>query len=117
MTGSVHDHSSFSSTGWTIARAALLGASVLALLSFGGQLILAPILVPLQWGVARRSGPVGRATFLVLAGLLMAEFFVLVGALLSESDTVAAVAGLIVAATATYALYATSAPVDAAPVD
>lgn len=93
-----------------VAQVLLGVASVVALLSFGGQIVLAPLLVPLQWIAAKRSTEIVRALFNVLAALLMAEFFVIVGYALSRNDVAAGVGGLLLAAIATVAFYRTTRP-------
>lgn len=58
------------------ARLGLLvvaGFSVVILFSFGGQLIVAPALIPAQWVIARRtSGRISMA-FSILGAVLVAE--------------------------------------------
>lgn len=60
-------------------RMLLAGAGVLGLVSFGGQIVLAPLLIPAFWVVARRSGTAGRLGFGALAVLLAAEFSWIIG--------------------------------------
>ena len=96
--------------GWWLARLLLAAASCLALLSPGGQLVLAPILLPLQWGAARASGPSGRAGFTILAALLLLEVGVLLGgvalsAVWAGDSTVGSIAGLAAGAAAAYWFY------------
>lgn len=60
-------------------RVLLAGAAALTLVSFGGQIVLAPLLIPALWMVARRSGTAGRLGFGALAVLLAAEFAWIIG--------------------------------------
>lgn len=91
-----------------VALVALGAASVVALLSFGGQIVLAPVLVPLQWLAVRRSTELVRAVFTVLAALLMMEFFVILSSGVLSNDTAAALTGLGLGGAATYVFYRTS---------
>lgn len=64
--------------GWrgTLTSTALLVVAIfsaLMLFSFGGQLIVAPALLPAQWLIARHTGGAASMTFSVLGGLLAAE--------------------------------------------
>ncbi len=99
------------SPGAVLALLVLGAASIVALLSFGGQIVLAPLLVPIQWMVARRYTTLVRAVFNVLAALLMTEFFVIVGTNALDSDTAAAVVGLGLGVVATVVFYRTTRPV------
>lgn len=77
------------------ARALLGAAGVVALLSFGGQIVLGPVLIPLFWLVARRTRRAERIGFTILASLLAAEVIWILGYLLAGQQvaTVAAVVG------------------------
>jgi hypothetical protein len=68
---------------WNAARAGLALISLVALVSFGGQVFFAPILLPLQWLVARNSGHTGRIFFSALAALLIGELAWMGGYLIS----------------------------------
>lgn len=68
------------------ARFVLLVASVVALMSFGGQLFLAPVLVPLQWLAARDSDRNGRIVFTGLATLLLLEVGWIGGYIVTEQE-------------------------------
>ena len=83
---------------WWVARTLLAAGSVIALLSFGGQIVLAPLLVPLQWGAAKNSHVPGRALFTVLAALLMIEFGWIFGFLITQNEVAGGILGLFVAA-------------------
>lgn len=59
--------------GWA-AKAVLSLLTFLFLASIGGAMVFAwPVLVPLHWWAARRSGPAGVVWFALLAGLSLAE--------------------------------------------
>ncbi len=58
---------------WWAFRGILAVLGGFALVGFGGQVVLAPVLVPLEWAVARLSGRIGRALFVVLLALLVGE--------------------------------------------
>ncbi len=70
--------------------------SVVILFSFGGQLIVAPALLPMQWLLARHTdGWVGKA-FSLLGAVLLAEVLLLgIGLLLGESVVAATIAGAV----------------------
>lgn len=70
--------STLNSAGWkgTAASTALLVVAIfsaLMLFSFGGQIVVAPALLPAQWLIARHTGGSASMTFSVLGGLLTAE--------------------------------------------
>jgi hypothetical protein len=69
-----------------LTRFVLLVASTVALMSFGGQLLLAPILVPLQWVAARFSDRNGGIVFTALASLLMAEVGWMLGYMATDHE-------------------------------
>jgi hypothetical protein len=67
---------------------ALLGVfSVLILFSFGGQLIVAPALLPAQWIIARNTDGWPSTLFSVLGSLLLAEVTWLGFAVLLDAGT------------------------------
>jgi hypothetical protein len=64
--------------GWrgTVTSTALLVVAIfsaLMLFSFGGQIIVAPALLPAQWLIARHTKGTASMMFSVLGGLLAAE--------------------------------------------
>jgi hypothetical protein len=73
------EFSTVDNTGGWRAPAAQVGLVVLAgfslviLVSFGGQFIVAPGLLPAQWMVARETDGWVSRTFAVLGGLLLLE--------------------------------------------
>ena len=83
-----------------VGRFLLLVVSVIALLSFGGQLILAPVLIPLQWLAARAADRNGRIVFTFLASLLMFEVGWMLG-YLATSNPALSVVGAVAAGGAT----------------
>ncbi len=96
-----------------LAEAGLLaigGFSVLILFSFGGQLIVAPVLLPMQWLIARNTSGWASRAFSILGALLLVEV-VLVGPTLLIGESRAAVAaGLFLAVGCTAIFYRTSPP-------
>jgi hypothetical protein len=58
---------------WSAFRGILAVVGLLVLASFGGQVVLAPILLPLEWVAARMSGRFGRRVFTALFALLTGE--------------------------------------------
>ncbi len=102
------------SPGWvavvaSAGLAVILAFSCVILVSFGGQVIVAPALLPVQWLVARAtSGWVSR-TFAVLGGLLLLEVVPLGGAVLLGGDgAIVWIAGFVVAIAGAAAFYRTS---------
>lgn len=73
------------------ARLVLVVASVIALISFGAQLFVAPVLLPLQWLAARDSDRPGRVVFTGLAVLLLFEVGWIGGYILTQSEPAAVV--------------------------
>lgn len=65
----------------------LAGFSVLILFSFGGQLIVAPALLPAQWIIARNTHGWPSTWFSVLGSLLAAEVTWLGFAVLLDAGT------------------------------
>lgn len=91
-----------------IGLVALGGFSLIILASFGGQVIVAPGLLPAQWIVARSTtGWVSKA-FSILGGLLLLEVVPLAAILLLGESALAAVAGVVVALAGATAFYRTS---------
>jgi hypothetical protein len=87
------------------AVATVLGiVSVLAILSFSGQIFIAPLLLPVQWAAARFL-KLGRLFFIVLASLLVTEIGLLVGYEILGSGVAAIPVGL-ACGLATAALFA-----------
>lgn len=63
-------------SAWALlfARVLVALATVVCLLSMGGAMLFAwPVLVPLHWLFARRSGPLGTGFWTLLAALSMFE--------------------------------------------
>lgn len=58
---------------WQLFRVAVVAYSALALASFGFQVVLAPILLPIQWGIAKVSNRPWQLVLAWLAGALCGE--------------------------------------------
>ena len=86
--------------GWrstTIATTLVVLAvfSALMLFSFGGQLIVAPFLIPAQWLIARRTQGTTSIVFSVLGALLVGELVWIVLAIIVGEGATAMVGALI----------------------
>ena len=95
--------STVSPAGWReTSAAAALGVvaffSALVLFSFGGQVIIAPVLLPAQWLIARHTRAATSMAFSVLGALLAAELTWIVLALGFGENATLAVGGLVGAA-------------------
>ncbi|MCP3996139.1 MAG: hypothetical protein GY722_13930 [bacterium] len=90
----IADMAGWRSLAIQLALIAIGAFSFLILFSFGGQLIVAPALLPVEWLIAHNTdGWVSRA-FSLLGALLLAEVILLgVGLLLGESVAAALVGG------------------------
>lgn len=64
------------------------GFSAVVLFSFGGQLIVAPALLPAQWLIARHTSGPTSVTFSVLGAALAAEVGLISMGLIAGSDDV-----------------------------
>lgn len=88
--------------------------SILILFSFGGQVIVAPALLPAQWLIARNAVGAVSVAFSVLGALLVAEVAWLAFALalpVAEAGSLAtALVGLVLAAGLGVLFYWTSRP-------
>jgi hypothetical protein len=82
--------------------------SVVILFSFGGQLVVAPALLPAQWIIARDTYGWVSKTFSVLGALLLAEVTYLIFALVFGEVPVTVVIGVPVALAAGFGFYRTS---------
>ena len=82
--------------------------STVILLSFGGQLIVAPGLLPAQWLVARATDGWVSRIFGILGGLLLLEVVVLGAVLLWGESNPMWIAGCLVAVCGATAFYRTS---------
>lgn len=71
--------------------------SAVMLISFGGQVIVAPALLPVQWVIARHTSGWVSMAFSVLGALLTAEVIWLGWALLVGDRTAALIGGSVVA--------------------
>jgi len=80
-----------------LAEFVLGGFSALMLVSFGGQVIVAPVLLPVQCLVSRHTSGWVSMTFSVLGALLTAEVIWLGWALLVGDRTTALIGGSVVA--------------------
>jgi hypothetical protein len=89
---------------------ALAGFSALILFSFGGQVIVAPALLPIQWLVARHTAGWVSRTFSVLGALLTTEVIWLGWALVAGDGVVALIGGIVVAVGAGVVFYRISRP-------
>jgi len=86
----------------------LAGFSLVILVSFGGQFVVAPGLLPVQWMVARRTEGWVSRTFAVLGGLLLLEVVPLGAAVLLGDSLPVWLIGLAVAIAGFAAFYRTS---------
>jgi hypothetical protein len=86
----------------------LAGFSLLILVSFGGQFVVAPGLLPVQWMVARWTDGWVSKTFAVLGGLLLLEVVPLSAVVLLGDSLPVWLAGLAVAIAGAAAFYRTS---------
>lgn len=87
----------------------LVGAfSVVILFSFGGQVVVAPALLPAQWMIARDTSGWVSTTFAVLGALLTAEVVYLVSALIFGENPVTVAMGVPVALGAGLLFYRSS---------
>ncbi len=77
---------------WWAFRGILAVVGTIALVGFGGQVVLAPVLLPLEWVAARLSGRIGRVVFVVLLALLAGEVAWILAALWLEPVSTPAVA-------------------------
>lgn len=99
--------------GWRAAvvpvgLAVLGGFSIIILVSFGGQVIVAPGLLPAQWLVARATEGWVSKLFSVMGGLLLLEVVPLL-AMVLVSDGIAVMSGGVLAAVAgAFSFYRTS---------
>ncbi len=88
---------------FTLAGIAVL--SIAALFSFGGQLVAAPALLPVQWFLARHTDSWVATSFAVLGGLLTAEVM-LIGFVMLVGDGVTTVLlGVVVGSAAGLTFY------------
>jgi hypothetical protein len=97
------EHSSVTAAGGWTSFVLQLGLtvvgtfSVLILISFGGQLIVAPVLLPVQWLIARNTAGWASRAFSLLGGLLLMEVLYLSVMLIDGDSPQAVVAGLLAA--------------------
>ncbi len=84
------------------------GFSVLILFSFGGQVVVAPALLPAQWMIARDTSGWVSVLFSVLGAVLLAEVLYLGFALVVGESPVAVALGVPVAVAGGYLFYRTS---------
>lgn len=94
MTGSVGVAQRIGSGWWWAARSLLVVVSIAALLSFGGQVLFLPLLIPAQWFAARHSHRLGQGLFTLLATLLVGEVGWMIGYELA-TETAAVVIGVV----------------------
>lgn len=87
----------------------LVGAfSVLILFSFGGQVVVAPALLPAQWMIARDTSGWVSTAFAALGAVLTAEVVYLVFALIVGESPVTVAMGVPVALGAGFLFYRSS---------
>ncbi|MGA9597654.1 MAG: hypothetical protein WBV06_15980 [Acidimicrobiia bacterium] len=84
------------------------GFSIVILLSFGGQFIVAPGLLPAQWLVARSTAGLLSRLFSILGGLLLLEVVPLAAVVLVSDSIAATLGGVVVAMVGAFAFYRTS---------
>jgi hypothetical protein len=82
--------------------------SILILFSFGGQLMVAPALLPMQWLLARHTDGWVSNVFSLLGALLIAEIVLLAAGLLFGESLVAAGAGAALGIAGAVVFYRTS---------
>lgn len=82
--------------------------SVLILFSFGGQVVVAPALLPAQWMIARDATGWVSVAFSILGAILAAEFVYLVLALIVGETPTTVVIGAPAALAAGVAFYLSS---------
>jgi uncharacterized membrane protein len=94
-----------------ILSALLLPFGAMVLLSFGGQLILGPVVVPVEWVLARISARPLRIAWSILAGALVAEiaYLVLDTNVAAIDGLLAVLAGLTIGTLAGILIYRTAA--------
>jgi hypothetical protein len=89
----------------------VLGAfCVLTLFSSGGQLVVAPVLLPVQWLIARSTSGWASRSFSILGALLLAEVVLVGPTLLIGESPAALVVGLLLAVAGAVIFYRTSRP-------
>ena len=104
----IADMAGWRSLAVQVALVAIGLLSVVILFSFGGQLIVAPALLPMQWLLARHTDGWVSKAFALLGALLFAEVLLLgIGLLIGESVIAATTAGA-VGITAAIVFYTTS---------
>jgi len=84
------------------------GLSVLILFSFGGQVVVAPALLPAQWMIARDTSGWVSVMFSVLGAVLLAEVLYLGFALVVGETAIAVAIGVPVALLGGFLFYRTS---------
>ncbi len=82
--------------------------SVVILFSFGGQLIVAPGLLPAQWLIARHSDGWVSTAFALLGAVLTAEVLLIGTPLLLGDGVVGAMVGVVTGLAAATAFFKTS---------
>ena len=82
--------------------------SIVILFSFGGQLMVAPALLPMQWLLARHTDGWVSKAFALLGALLLAEVVLLTVGLLFVESVVAAGAGASLGIAGAVVFYRTS---------
>ena len=105
---SIADMAGWRSLAVQLGLVAVGALSVAILFSFGGQLIVAPGLLPVQWMIARHSDGWVATLFAVLGALLSAEVLVIATPLLLEDGVAAASIGIATGLAAALAFLMTS---------
>ncbi len=82
-----------------VGKTVLVLATLVCLASIGGAMLFAfPVLVPLQWLAARRSGPYATGAWALLAGLSMFEAGWMLAYVATDAVMFSMVVGLVVGA-------------------
>lgn len=82
--------------------------SVLILFSFGGLVVAAPVLLPVQWIIARDTSGWVSTTFSVLGAVLLGEVLYLVFTITVGESPAARVLGVLLALGGAYVFFRTS---------
>lgn len=104
----IADMSGWRSLTIQVALLAIGLFSVVILFSFGGQLMVAPALLPMQWLLSRHTDGWVSKAFSLLGSLLFAEVVLLAAGVLFGESVAAATAGVLLGLAGAVAFYRTS---------